>query len=102
MASCGYSWVMASRGDGTWVPGNEIGKLEDLPREQGSRIVALARTWYGDPSMTTMAVPKGIKGSFLRVWLAPYYLPNDGKDCARGSATPSSRHARGSAEANIA
>jgi hypothetical protein len=45
MASCGYSLVMASRGDGAWVPGNEIGKLEDLPREQGSRIVALARTW---------------------------------------------------------
>jgi hypothetical protein len=47
MASCGYSWVMASRGDGAWVPGNEIGKLEDLPpREQGgSRSVALARTW---------------------------------------------------------
>jgi hypothetical protein len=47
MASCGYaySWVMASRDDGAWVPGNEIGKLEDLPREQGSRIVALARTW---------------------------------------------------------
>jgi hypothetical protein len=46
MASCGYSWVMASRGDGAWVPGNEIGKLEDLPRGQaGSRIVALARTW---------------------------------------------------------
>jgi hypothetical protein len=22
MASCGYSWVMASRGDGAWVPGN--------------------------------------------------------------------------------
>jgi hypothetical protein len=59
MASCGYSWVMASRGDGAWVPVNEIGKLEDLPREQGSRIVALACTWYGDPSMTTMAVPKG-------------------------------------------
>jgi hypothetical protein len=37
--------VMASRGDGAWVPGNEIDKLEDLPREQGSRIVALARTW---------------------------------------------------------
>jgi hypothetical protein len=92
---------MASRGDGdgAWVPGNEIGKLEDLPREQGSRIVTLARTWHGDPSMTAMAVPKG---KLFGVWLAPYYLPNDGKDCARGSATPSSRHARGSAEANIA
>jgi hypothetical protein len=45
VVSCGYSWVMASRGDGAWVPGNEIDKLEDLPREQGSRIVALARTW---------------------------------------------------------
>jgi hypothetical protein len=50
MASCGYSWVMASCDDGAWVPGNEIGKLEDLPREQGSRIVALARTSaHGNP-----------------------------------------------------
>ena len=86
--------------DGFGYSVNGIGKLEDLPREQGSRIVALARTWYGDPSMTTMAVPKGklfagVAGS------VPYYLPNDGKNCAR-AATPSSRHARGSAEANIA
>jgi hypothetical protein len=45
MASCGYLWVLASRGDGAWVHWQEIGKLEDLPREQGSRIFALARTW---------------------------------------------------------
>jgi hypothetical protein len=45
MASCGYLWVLTSRGDGAWVPVNEIGKLEDLPCEQGSRIFALARTW---------------------------------------------------------
>jgi hypothetical protein len=30
---------------GLGYTGNEIGKLEDLPREQGSRIFALARTW---------------------------------------------------------
>ena len=37
------------------------------------------------------------RGAFV----GKYNLPNDGKDCARGSATPSSRHTRGSAEANI-
>jgi hypothetical protein len=45
MVSCGYFWVLASRGDGAWVHWQEIGKLEALPREQGSRIFALARTW---------------------------------------------------------
>ena len=85
--------------DGFGYSVNEIGKLEDLPREQGSRIVALARTWYGDPSMTTMAVPKGklfagVAGSILppkrrqrlRLWICNSFL----------------RHVRGSAEANIA
>jgi hypothetical protein len=39
----------------------------------------------------------GVRGAFV----GKYALPNDGKDCARGTPTPSSRHARGSAEANI-
>jgi hypothetical protein len=30
MASCGYLWVLASRGDGDWVHWQEIGKLERL------------------------------------------------------------------------
>ena len=103
MASCGYSWVMASRGDGAWVPGNEIGKLEDLPREQGSRIVALARTWYGDPSMTTMAVPKGklfagVAGSVLppkrrqrlRPWICDSFFAPRSWIC--GSQYRMSRH----------
>jgi hypothetical protein len=52
VVSCGYFWVLASRGGWAWVHWQEIGKLEDLPREQLSRQILRKQLRFPEIAVT--------------------------------------------------